>query len=261
MPIGVSIHIGVNHPDPSSALGRWEDLAVCEAAAGAMQGFAISRGFSPRLILTKEASSDRIKTEIRDAANRLNAGDLLLITYAGHGTQIPDRDGDEPMDQAWVVYDRLIIDDELFLEWTRFQEGVRILVVSDSCHSGTITSLMMKFAFIHLREKMDLKARRASWTALITRSIKASDPIDESPRETQLRCTVKSISATEDGTVTTAGFFTNQLLALWHQRRFASYREFFDALKVTIGPLGGTPFYRTIGKQNDVFDSQSPFSI
>lgn len=56
MPIGVSIHIGVNHPDPSSALGRWEDLAVCEAAAGAMQGFAISRGYSSKLILTKEAS-------------------------------------------------------------------------------------------------------------------------------------------------------------------------------------------------------------
>lgn len=165
------------------------------------------------------------------------------------------------MDQAWVVYDRLIIDDELFLEWNRFQEGVRILVVSDSCHSGTITSLMMKFAFIHLRKKIGLKARRASWTALITRSITARDPIDESPREAQLRCTVKSISATEDGTVTTAGFFTNQLLALWHQRPFASYREFFDVLKVTIGPLGGTPFYRTIGKQNDAFDSQSPFAI
>jgi hypothetical protein len=32
-----------------------------------------------------------------------------------------------------------LIDDELCLELSRFAKGVRVLVLSDSCHSGTVT--------------------------------------------------------------------------------------------------------------------------
>jgi len=42
------------------------------------------------------------------------------------------------MDETWVLYDRQLVDDELYKIWSKFKPGVRILVLSDSCHSGTV---------------------------------------------------------------------------------------------------------------------------
>jgi hypothetical protein len=63
------------------------------------------------------------------------------MTYSGHGGQVPDVSGDEAdkQDETWCLYDGQLIDDELYLELSRFKAGVRILVLSDSCHSGTVT--------------------------------------------------------------------------------------------------------------------------
>ena len=38
-----------------------------------------------------------------------------------------------------MLNDRQLLDDELYALWGYFQAGVRILVLSDSCHSGTVT--------------------------------------------------------------------------------------------------------------------------
>ena len=39
---------------------------------------------------------------------------------------------------TWLAYDRQIVDDELYALWGKFAPGVRIFVLSDSCHSGTV---------------------------------------------------------------------------------------------------------------------------
>ena len=68
------------------------------------------------------------------------SGDSFLLTYAGHGSQVPDKAGDEDdqFDETWCLYDGELIDDELRRFWTQFAEGVLIYMVSDSCHSGTM---------------------------------------------------------------------------------------------------------------------------
>jgi hypothetical protein len=43
------------------------------------------------------------------------------------------------MDETWVCYDRQLIDDQLYELWGKFKASVRILVLSDSCHSGTVS--------------------------------------------------------------------------------------------------------------------------
>lgn len=43
------------------------------------------------------------------------------------------------MDETWVLYDRQLVDDELYKIWSKFKPLVRILVFSDSCHNGTVT--------------------------------------------------------------------------------------------------------------------------
>ena len=54
---------------------------------------------------------------------------------------MPDANSDErdEDDETWVLYDRQLVDDELYSMWAKFAPGVRIFVLSDSCHSGTVT--------------------------------------------------------------------------------------------------------------------------
>ena len=62
------------------------------------------------------------------------------MTYSGHGGQVPDGDDEEAdsSDETWVAFDRQIVDDELYELWGKFKPGVRIVVLSDSCHSGSV---------------------------------------------------------------------------------------------------------------------------
>ena len=77
----------------------------------------------------------------RARPGELEAGDIFFVTYSGHGGQVPDlNDEDETdgSDETWLAYDRQIVDDELYELWAKFKPGVRILVLSDSCHSGSV---------------------------------------------------------------------------------------------------------------------------
>ena len=88
-----------------------------------------------------------MKAAILKAAKTLKRGDTFFLTYSGHGGQVPDSNGDEGcfgdtkdgMDETWCLFDRELIDDELAALYARFRAGVRILVLSDSCHSGSVT--------------------------------------------------------------------------------------------------------------------------
>jgi hypothetical protein len=95
----------------------------------------------PTTLLTKKATRAAVLAEMRKAAQLLAEGDLFFLSYSGHGGQVPDVNGDEDdkKDETWCLYDGQLIDDELYAELGKFKAGVRILVLSDSCHSGTVT--------------------------------------------------------------------------------------------------------------------------
>ena len=80
-----------------------------------------------------------MSTEIQEAARELESGDILLVTYAGHGMKFDIPQKDKPYTVAWCLYDGPMLDAELRTYWSGFKKGVRIVVLSDSCHSGTIT--------------------------------------------------------------------------------------------------------------------------
>ena len=70
--------------------------------------------------------------------------DIAVITYSGHGTWVPDQDGDESdgRDEALCPHDitqgEILIDDELYEIFSERKRGARIIFISDSCHSGTV---------------------------------------------------------------------------------------------------------------------------
>ena len=138
---GVSLHIGLNSVDPKQ-YGGWDGkLTACEADALAMNKLAHASGVvQSSVLLTKQATSIAVLAAIGRIAQQLVAGDLFFLTYSGHGGQMDDVTGDEPdgIDETWVLYDRQLLDDELYSMWSKFASGVRIIVLSDSCHSGTV---------------------------------------------------------------------------------------------------------------------------
>jgi metacaspase-1 len=141
-PKALSLHIGLNGVSAAAYSGWDGPLAACEFDANDMAAIAESRGMQPTVLLTKKATRAAVLAGLRNAAKKLSAGDLFFLSYSGHGGQVPDTSGDETddkQDETWCLYDGQLIDDELYLELSRFAAGVRVLVLSDSCHSGSVT--------------------------------------------------------------------------------------------------------------------------
>jgi hypothetical protein len=140
-PKALSLHLGLNSVSPAAYAGWAGPLAACEFDANDMAAIARSRGMKPTLLLTKKATRKAVLAALRSAAQALKAGDFFFLSYSGHGGQVPDTNRDEPdrKDETWCLFDGQLIDDELYLELGRFAAGVRVLVLSDSCHSGSVT--------------------------------------------------------------------------------------------------------------------------
>ncbi len=138
---GMSLHIGLNSVSPKHYEGWSGPLAACEFDANDMEAIAKSQGLAAKKLLTKAGTRKAVLAGIRAAAKALKKGDLFVLTYSGHGGQVEDSSGDEDdkQDETWCLFDGQLIDDELYFELSKFAAGVRILVLSDSCHSGTVT--------------------------------------------------------------------------------------------------------------------------
>ena len=137
---GLSLHIGLNSVNPKHYAGWSGDLMACEFDAEDMAALATVQGIKPTVLLTTKATRGNVLKAVRAAAKLLTSGDLFFVSYSGHGGQIHDSSGDEPdaKDETWCLFDGELIDDELFNEMANFREGVRVIVLSDSCHSGSV---------------------------------------------------------------------------------------------------------------------------
>lgn len=137
----LSLHVGVNQVDPARYDGWDGALGGCENDAQTIRTIAQRDGFAPTMLLTRQATSGNLLAEIAAAAQQLTRGDTFLLSYAGHGAQVPNVSGDaeaDQQDETWVLYDRMLIDDELAQAFAQFAAGVDIVMLSDSCHSGTV---------------------------------------------------------------------------------------------------------------------------
>src|SRR6188508_2057268 len=117
-----SIHLGLNSVDPKHYGGWSGELLACEFDANDMAALAKAAGITSTLLLTKNATRAKALAAVRAAAKQLKSGDLLFLTYSGHGGQIPDVTGeeDDKLDETWCLYDGQVIDDEIYLELTGF---------------------------------------------------------------------------------------------------------------------------------------------
>jgi hypothetical protein len=96
-----------------------------------------------RQLLDGDATKARIINGLENLLQGSKAGDVLVFTNASHGTYRVDTSADEPgYDEAICPHDTasdLLTDDELRELFAGIPEGVRLTVISDSCHSGSVT--------------------------------------------------------------------------------------------------------------------------
>jgi hypothetical protein len=91
-------------------------------------------------------SRQNILNAIQWLMSDLQPGDSLFFHYSGHGSQSRNRTGDEAMDSTLCPVDYksagMIIDDELSARLINpLPPGVKMHVVIDACHSGTVLDL------------------------------------------------------------------------------------------------------------------------
>jgi hypothetical protein len=275
---GISVHVGLNHVDPAHYNGWDGGLNACEADARDMERIAKGCGFHTKSFLTKAATTPNVTAAIRDAAARTEPGDLFFLTYSGHGGQVPDKNGDERdhKDETWVLYNRQLVDDELYALWGKFKPGVRIFILSDSCHSGSVTRDIAEAAVPHVvqhgmvdtdaprHKDMPREVEEATYEA----NKKLYDDIqDENPNaeKAMIGASVILISGCQDNQLSLDGdkngLFTQQLLSVWQDGRWkGSYHRFQQAIAAKMPPTQ-SPNYFKVGASDADFERQKPLTL
>ena len=297
----VSLHIGINNFD-ANHYGITAPLTACVNDAYAMRDIAKARGFKPTVLIDQQATYNAITGFLLKQGRDLGPGDTLFVTFAGHGSQTPDLNNDErprTLDQTWCAYDRMIVDDELAEIWMTYRRGVRVLVVTDSCHNASVArSLELLSAIAPAQRSRDFMASRRGLPPLIgdvvggqtIQGYRALPPENRAfvqanyrdlyaavQRETlggeraKYKATVLTLSACRDEEVAadgdTHGLYTTKLLDVWNEGAFAgNYRQFQDQIATAVSSAATlasqvqNPQYVIYGEPNDAFEAEQPFS-
>lgn len=281
MPQGVSIHVGLNRVDPGHYQGWDGKLVACEFDANDMAELAKGKGFATQTLLTEAATAQALTSAVEKTAETLQSGDILLLSYSGHGGQVPDTNGDEQdrMDETWVLFDRQVVDDELYALWSKFKPGVRIAIFSDSCHSGTVA-----------REAVDAvgeervarsmngdddpgQPRLKGMPDELIRSVyeKNKELYDEIQKslppfdKAEIGASVILTSGCQDNQTSLDGdkngLFTQSLLQVWNKDKFrGGYRMFRKRIAQKMPPWQ-SPNLFIAGKADSKFANQHPFTV
>jgi hypothetical protein len=281
---GRSLHIGVNAVDAAHYAGWSGELIACEADAEDMAALAAARGFTANRLLTKDATRARVTKAVGEALNSLGDGDIFLLTYSGHGGQIPDLNDDEPdhADETWCLYDGELLDDEIYQLLAGFAEGVRVFVIADCCHSGTnvraVRSLASSPATRTLVDPNTDPAAPPPALRLIPPDValrtfrqnrefytRIQGPPSKEKASDAVRASVRLLSGCQDNQVsldgTFNGLFTSILLKVWKEGAFkGDYADFHRAI-VDRMPLTQVPNHFRVGAFDTAYDRQVPFTI
>jgi hypothetical protein len=278
---GISIHIGLNYLDVEHYSPDISPLDTCEQDAKDMLSIAMAQNFKSSFILLSEnATREAVKATIATASEELSSGDILFLTYSGHGGFILDNSGDEEdnLDETWCLYDGQLLDDKLYYLWSLFDEGVRIFIISDSCHSGTVAkanpnglepdSKIFKKKLLSYDTGKEIYLKNKDFYSDLEKFYGIKDENGEA-----IKASIKLFGACQDSqvsyTMTFAknSIFTEKLKEIWDDGRFTgTYSEFFEKIKDEVVALDFLPTVQTpnlffVGVDNRDFNNEKPFTI
>lgn len=243
---GRALHIGVRSYDAAAYGREVARVLSAEADARALADLTACEGFLPSPPLCSAAATvAAVEAAIGQAQRDLVAGELFVLSYSGHGGRFADvfddptprprgghnrwrDDEDDGVDEAWCLFDGVLLDDRLRELLAGFAVGVRILVVSDSCYAGTMLRSVLTAA--------------------------------SAPPEVGAEVLLLAACGEAQRTYARAdrGLFTAALLNAWDGGRFrGSHHDFLDAIR------SGWPHAQLahLGASAPAFAGQRPFTI
>ncbi len=240
----LALLVGLKSVNPS-AYGGWDGTNGCwgcELDVDHITDVLEPLGYAINTLKTEDATAENILNGIRKAAAALESGDIFVFYYSGHGGQQYDVDEDEldGHDETLVAYNRELVDDELNTIWPNFSEGVRIVMMSDSCNSG-------------------------SNYRLTESNITNSSPmvLMDVERAREMQAQMIHFGGCRDGYSSSGyfggGAFTTALCTIWDKGQWdGNYREFLDAIAVAVRETQ-EPQYNEYGAVEDRFRNSKPF--
>lgn len=262
---GISVHIGLNSVDPNHYAGWSGPLNACEADAHAIEQVCADLGYQTSKLLTPAATRSAVMDALQGAASSLTAGDHLVLSYSGHGGQVPDGNGDETdgEDETWCLFDGQLVDDELNDALARLPAGVRVLVLSDSCHSGTVVK-MKGAAPRDLTGYRVMPPEVASATYLRNQQFYDGLRAKVLKRASDVAASVILMSGCQDNQLsadgTFNGLFTSQLLRVWNRGQYAGDQPGFLRQVRQRMPSDQSPNYFTL-RADPAFEKMRPFAM
>ena len=211
---GWALFLGVDDYDETPYIGedglkyRFPKLHYCVKGANAM-AVALADTFpNQRILVNREVTHDGAKKAITEWLSQAPENATVLVFYSGHGSRVKDKNGDEAdgYDETIVPWDygtrqRYIIDDEL-RKWLSSVKAKRVVLIFDSCHSGTMERAVMTAGLVttgtratepFLTDGMaedfgqTVGARGIAWKELV---ITASRPDEAAYESSQLKSSV-----------------------------------------------------------------------
>jgi hypothetical protein len=120
------------------------------AAVDAVRGTLLPGVDAVTVLRGAEATLPRVRKALTALEAAASPGDRVFVYYTGHGTTLPDEDGDETdgVDEAWVLHGSrvapsprgLLVDDEIGRRVSSLRRAVgsegEVVLVVDACYSG-----------------------------------------------------------------------------------------------------------------------------
>lgn len=245
-----SLLVGLKSIDPAAHDG-WDGRNGCwgcELDVDNIEIILSPLGYATTILKTQSALAASILAGLSEAAEKCRAGDTFVFYFSGHGGQQPDTSSDERdgMDETLIAYDREIMDDELNDRWTKFESGVRIFMLSDSCNSGTNYKTM----FRDIAESTPIR-------------LFSSAAEDASNGQSTMDAQMIHFGGCRDGSDASGyrdgGAFTRALCQTWDDGKFlGDYPAFHRAIKSSVSS-GQVVEYSQYGPVEQAFVASRPF--
>jgi len=218
------------------------DLAGCVNDARDWQALLEARGYHVDPLHDGEATRARIIDALTSIIGSATDGDSVVFVFAGHGSWLPDASGDEadardemmcPVD---VMQEQYLMDDDLNKILCSKRDGVRLYVIADSCHSGSVvrhvpspdaTPLKARFLPPYAFARGNVRLERA-----IDRAAHAPAPAKNAyPALLFSGCQDSEFSYDASFSRRPNGVFTRTAIDVLQDARIISPRAFHDAVR------------------------------
>jgi len=209
--------------------GIFNDLKGCVNDANDWTALLQGFGFSVNTILDSKATISTVKAALQGLVDSTNAGDVAVLTYSGHGTQVTDRSGDEsdPYDEAICLYNGNVIDDELRIILNGIHPQATLVIISDSCFSGSVTRLAGEKAIPRfVPPQVSIAGRTAKRSFLI--------PETDMPEVLISGCSDDEYSYDAEFNGRPNGAMSAYAIQVIKQNPSVTYREFFAGLRALL---------------------------